>query len=157
MLKTLDEIAALSEELYNSVSSAIETITFLSVDNPENVGIKPAEGKEYINGHILIKTLHAMYYLEMLVPQEFLETISADIAVPGTEAEDANNIVIDVLLELVNTISGSLMRTMEAQTGAFTLEIPEFDIGKPLNENAFITKRYIADDNYWISVAITKI
>jgi len=157
MIKTLDEIPALSEELYNSVSSAVETITFLSVEMPENVVNKPDESGEYIHGSILIKTTPAIYCLELLFPQELLENISNDLTVPGTESEAAGSIVIDVLLELANTIAGSLMRTMEALTGTFALEIPEFEIDKPLSNTAFITQKYIADSNYWISVAITKI
>ena len=157
MVKTLDEIPELAEELYSSVASSIETITFLSVENPDDVENKPEESGEYINGSILIKTAPAMYSMELFVPQQLLENISADITVPGTESEAAGSIVIDVLLELVNTISGCLMRTMEPQTGAYTLEIPEFEIGKPLSSSAFITQKYIADSSFWISVAITKI
>lgn len=157
MIKTLDEIPALSEELYNTVSSAIETITFLPVEMLRDTNNSPEKKGEYINGSILIKTAPAMYSLEMLVSQDFLENVSVDIAVSGTGAEEASNIVIDVLLELVNTISGSLMRTMEALTGPFTIEIPEFEVGTKLSKTAFIKQKYIVDNNYRISVAITKI
>lgn len=157
MIETLDKIPTLSEELYNSVSSAIETITFLSVESPTENDKEPEQNGEYINGSILIKTVPAIYSMELLVPQAFLENIASDIAVPGTEAEEASSIVIDILLELINTISGSLMRNYEALTGLFTLEIPEFEIGKKLSDTAFITQKYIVDDNYRISLAITKI
>jgi len=158
MAKTLDEIPALSQELCRWVSSAIETVVFLSVDEygEEESGAKGA-GSEYVNGSILIKTAPAIYSLEISAPEVLLESVSTNITVPGTESEAAGGIVIDVLLELVNTISGSLMRSLEPLTGAFTLEIPEFEIGKPVCKDAFIVKKYKVDDIYKITVAITKI
>jgi len=155
MYKTLDEIPQLGEELYNSVSSTLENLAFQSIkkadDNNED------EPGEYINGSIWIKTNVAMYSLELLVKADFMESITADIKVPGTESDTQGNIVIDVLLEFTNTVSGSLMRTMEPSIGAFNLEIPEFEIGRKVNKKAFITEKYVTDEGYPITVAITKI
>jgi len=156
MAKTLDEIPSLSQELSHWVSSAIETIVFLSVEE-YGEGENGAEGVEYVNGSILIKTAPAIYSLEISAPEALLESVSTNITVPGTESETEGGIVIDVLLELVNTISGSLMRSLEPSAGAFTLEIPEFEIGKPVSKNAFIVKKYKVDDVHKITVAITKI
>jgi len=159
MAKALDEIPSLSQELYHWVSSAIETVVFLSVDecNEEESGADDA-GAEYVNGSVLIKTAPAMIYsLEISAPGTLLESVSTNITVPGTESDKEGGIVIDVLLELVNTIAGSLMRSLEPLTGAFTLEIPEFEIGKPVCKSAFIVKKYKVDDTYKITVAITKI
>jgi hypothetical protein len=156
MFKTLDEIPTLSQELCRGVSSAIETIVFLSVEEygkDEN----DTNNNEYVNGSILIKTEPAIYSFEITAPEALLESISTNITVPGTESESEGGIVIDVLLELVNTISGSLMRSLEPLTGAFTLEIPEFEIGKPISQDAFIVEKYKVDDTYKITVAITKI
>lgn len=156
MLKTLDEIPTLSEELYNSISSTIENIAFLSLGEAEKDGVENIKG-EFINGSILIKTDPAIYSMEFLFPQELLESISNDVKVPGTISESAGNIVIDILLELVNTIAGNLLRTMEEFVGTFTLDIPEFEIGKPLSRDAFVLKNYTVEDEYQIVAAITMI
>jgi len=156
MAKTLDEIPALSQELSRWVSSAIETIVFLSVEE-YNEGESDVNSHEYVNGSILIKTAPAIYSFEISAPGALLESISTNITVPGTKSEAEGGIVIDVLLELVNTIAGSLMRNLEPLTGAFTLEIPEFEIGKPVSKDAFIVKKYKVDDTHRITVAITKI
>jgi len=116
-----------------------------------------ANNTEYVNGSILIKTAPAIYSFEITAPEALLESISTNITVPGTESATEGGIVIDVLLELVNTISGSLMRSLEPLAGAFTLEIPEFEIGKPVCKDAFIVKEYKVDDIHRIMVAITKI
>jgi hypothetical protein len=157
MQKTLDEISTLNEKLYDSLSAALENIAFVTVERCDGTKGYDKCGGEDINGSILIKTAPAIYSLELSFQQVFLEKISADITVPGTQSESEGNIVIDILLELVNTVSGSLMREMEPITGTFTLEIPEFEIGNSLHSGAFITERYIIDDNYPITLAIRKI
>jgi len=157
MIKKLDEISTLPEELYKSVSSVIETITFLSVEKPEDVKNKPAESEEYTNGSVLIKTADSTYLIEVLVPHGFLETISAELTIAATGKKEINEIIADVHLELVNNMAGSLMRKTESLTGTFTLEIPEYAVGKLSNDKAFTKHRYIVDSKYWISVAITKI
>ncbi|MDR0304736.1 MAG: hypothetical protein LBH98_08240 [Chitinispirillales bacterium] len=158
MFKTLDEVVALPEIMYNAVSYAVETITFLSVNDEISSNIIiPKNTTEYITGSILIKTAPAIYSMELLVPQDLLEKISADITVPGTESEMTGSIVIDIAMELLNTIAGNLMRNIEMLVGPFILEIPEFEIGKSINKRSFIVKKYIADDNYSLTIAITKI
>jgi CheY-specific phosphatase CheX len=64
---------------------------------------------------------------------------------------------IDVILELLNTITGNLMRRMEMLTGPFTIGIPEYKIGNETNDNALIVKKYVVDEKNLIKVAITKI
>jgi len=158
MFKTLDEVDKLSGIIYNSVSNAIETITFISVNDEKDDTVAVSQDiGEYVTGSILIKTAPAIYSMELLIPQDFLEKISADIIVPGTKSEVESSIVIDIAMELLNTIAGSLMRNVEMQVGPFVLEIPEFEIGKPISTRAFIVKRYTAAGNYTITVAITKI
>ncbi|MCL1946287.1 MAG: hypothetical protein FWF51_03920 [Chitinivibrionia bacterium] len=160
MYKTLDEIPELADELYASVSASLESMAFLSIikANDDDKEDEEKRGEEYLNGNIWIKTDLAMYSLELLVHEDFMEHITKDLAVPGTASETDGNIVIDVLLEFANTIAGSLMRSVEPLTGAFTLEIPEFDVGRKVNKDAFLTEKYVTDgDNYIITVAITKI
>ena len=156
MFKTLDEIATLSQKLYDSASQTIETVSFMSVEIADDDRKSPA-AVEYINGSILIKTAPAIYNMELLVPQEFLENISQNLAVPGTDSEAKGYMVIDIVLELLNTVAGSLMRSTEMLVGPFILEIPEFEIGKPISRNAFCIKKYLVDDKHLITVAITKI
>lgn len=162
MFKTLNEIeiATLSEKLDDSVSHAVEETTFLSVEDTLAVSddlnfLETAS--EYITGNISIKTAPAIYSMELIAAKEFLKNISADIIVPGTDSEGNNNMYIDVILELLNTITGNLMRRMEMLTGPFTIGIPEYKIGNETNDNALIVKKYVVDEKNLIKVAITKI
>jgi hypothetical protein len=151
----LDEIEELGDELFASMAAALENM-FVSIKKADENSDDEKHG-EHINGSIWIKTAFAMYSLELLVPEKFLDGIAADIVVPGTDSEAVGSIVIDMLLELANTVSGSLMRNLETRVGEFTLEIPEFEIGKNINKNAFFTDKYITDCDYPITVAMTKI
>lgn len=159
MPNTLEEIQGLSKELYKSVSSVIETITFLPVEKPEDVEDKPEKYDENINGSVFVKTDNAVYLVELIVPRFFLEVISDELTIAdnATTPEDINSILVDILLELVNNVAGSLMRKTEELTGIFTLEIPQYAADKPLNDKAFIRQKYIVGNKYWISSAITKI
>jgi len=152
----LDEIKELGDELFSSTATTFENMAFVTIVKTSESNAVEKTG-EFLNGSIWIKTAFAMYSLEILVPEEFLNNITADIAVPGTDSESGGNIVIDILLEIANTVSGSVMRNLEDKVGEFTLEIPEFEIGRHANKNAFLTDKYITDTGYPITVAITKI
>jgi len=151
----LDEITNLGDELFSSMASALENM-FITIKTAGNESGEEKCG-ENINGSIWIKTAFAMYSLELLVPEKLLTDIAADVVVPGTGSETVGSIIIDILLELANTVSGSLMRNLEPQVGEFTLEIPEFEIGKSVNTKAFFKDKYITDSGFPITVAMTKI
>ena len=160
MFKSLDEISAIAEKLNDSVSYAIEELTFLSVENGALVDCSEKDTventSECVKGSISVKTVSVMYSIELIAAKKFLEGICENMVVPGTDSEAKKDMYIDILLELLNTIVGNLMRKMEMVVGPFTIGIPLHEDEISINESAFVVKKYLVDDNNMITVAITK-
>ena len=157
MFEMLKDIAALSEKLDDSVSYAIEELTFLSAESAVDLVKVPENLEKCLTGSISIETVSAVYTMELLAERDFLGSIYTDIMVPGTDSEKKKDMDIDIVLELLNTITGNFMRKTEMLIGPFTIGIPKCEPGNLINANAFIIKKYLVDDKNLVIVAITKV
>ncbi len=152
MVNSLDMV---NEELYNSIASAFETITFAAVDpvgKDDEILLPEIDKLFWSTIAISLSNNNAEYQLEMIIPENLIVEICTTVY-PETDTITFMH-QQDVMAEFTNTVAGHLMLNIETITGPFQLGLPITDKEKSLSQNEILKSYYIVDDMYIIGVAL---
>jgi hypothetical protein len=140
-------------ELYNSICSAFENLTFAAVEQEsERDNFDLSENELVYRSDISIKNRGADFLLKLIIPTEYLNEIFSTVY-PDVEMT-GNAGIIDIMAELANTIAGHLMLNIESTTGPFEIGLPIVEKGKGIDGSPFISNRYLVGDTYVVATAL---
>lgn len=135
------------EQLLIAAQKTFETITFASVENSEEYGdeIPHPPAKDLFHSSIDIKMDSGeCFRMELALSTHYVKSLVLSVN-PGIKIVD-HGYLIDLIGELINTLSGSFMLQIESLTGDFKLGLPVSQEGIGLSENAMVKEIYIIDD-----------
>ncbi len=144
------------EQLLQAAQNTFETLTFASVEIADVNGIEHPPLSNLLHSSIDITCMKSSstYKMELVISTDYLRTLISAIN-PDLENPDTD-VHIDLLGELINTLSGNFMLQIESLIGDFKLGLPVSQEGKNLSEHAIISGTYVVDDFHPIYLGIFK-
>jgi hypothetical protein len=124
-----------TEDVIEAVRDTFETMTFMEVMLPvEESGL---EIEEPLWAAIeIMKPVQVRFIL--VLPNALAEEVTETLFTPDPDTPLSENLVLDTLAELVNTIGGRLMSDLVGVDQTLKLSLPEYGRGMPESKEAKI-------------------
>lgn len=141
----------LLEQLYNALRETIETMAFAEVMLDEGTALGESGGSDLVWGRVAIKA-DLLQGAELVVPVELIESLT-DTMYAGDERQ-AQEVYLDTVAELTNTLTGKFMLNLGGKAGSFMLAVPDKGCGLPDISGRHLVCHCMVDETHPIRVVL---